>query len=98
MKIDIPKNCCITKETIWELKSYVKDMLLKHEEFKEFKIYLYSNFLKIKFQKKQFVLTIVSFNSEFFWYLKPYKESYLLIKANDWDTLILIFNIIKSLF
>lgn len=97
MKIIIPQNCCITDEALNKLKKHVKALIENYDNKykKEYKIYLYSNFLKINYQNHNYNVAIVEYNHELFWYLKPFYGSYLLIKDTEKECLDLVLSIIK---
>ncbi len=84
MKLRIPKDCVLTNETVLELKKLVKYLIKEYEiKYKDkYKVYLYANCLKIVCRKKSYYLTIVQYNHEYFWYVVPFLEQYLLMKCN----------------
>lgn len=99
MKIEIPQNCRITNRAILKLKNKVKDLINHYEEKyqEEYKIYLYQKFLKIHYKKYQFVIAIVEYNEELFWYMRPFYKSYLLLKDSEDACFDVILFIIKNI-
>lgn len=99
MKIIIPKSCKITEKATLELKNAVKYLITKFEEkySKEFQIFLYKNSLKVIHKKKQYVVAMVVYNEEYFWYVKPFLKSYLLLKNTDKSCLDLVLTMIKTI-
>lgn len=99
MKIKIPQNCSITDKAILQLKKQIKYLISNYDERykKEYKIYLYSNFLKINYRNHNFSVALVEYNSELFWYIKPFHNSYLLIKNVNVECFDIILLIIKNI-
>ena len=99
MKIKIPQNCSITDKTVLQLKKQIKYLINNYDERykKEYKIYLYSNFLKINYKNHNFNITLVEYNNELFWYIKPFYNNYLLIKYVNVECFDIILLIIQSI-
>ena len=99
MKIKIPQSCSVTDAAIMALKQQVKYLIGSYDEKykKEYKIYLYSNFLKINYKNHNYLVTIVEYNNELFWYLKPFYNSYLLIKNTEPECFDILIAAIKTL-
>lgn len=97
MKIYIPKKCNITLEALSELKLQVKKLINNYDENKEYKIYLYSNFLKIIYNDNSYNVAIVEYNNELYWYMKPFYNNYLLLKKTNEHCFDMILLIIKNI-
>ena len=91
------KNYNITTRSLRQLKEEIKLIIRNYSKLKNFKIYIDDVYLKIKYKNKLFYFTILEKNSEFFWYLKPYYNDYLLIKEPYNKSFDLILTIIKFL-
>lgn len=96
MKLKIPNNCRITNETIIELKKFIKYLIQDFEEkYKDkYKIYLYAGFLRIRYKQKNYYVTIVEYNQEYFWYIMPFFQEYLLMRFIGGDGFDLVFHLI----
>lgn len=99
MNLIIPKDCNITPRALMELKLQVKQLLNENElnKNKEYKIYLYSNFLRIKYLDKYYNVAIVEKNKELFWYVKPFFNNYLLVKKTHSKCFDVILLVIKNI-
>ena len=82
-------KCVLKRQIVYLLNNY-SDEIYGHYE-----IYLYNNYLKIKYNKKKIFVAVVEFNNELFWLLTPFYNSYLLIKFKDYKSFAIILNIIK---
>lgn len=99
MNLEIPEDCQITAKANLELRKQVKYLIENYEKITNdgYKIYLCSNCLNILRHKKKYWLTIVEYQDELFWYLKPFYNSYLLVKKTEEKCLDILLLIIKIL-
>lgn len=95
MKILIPNDCIISEKSIIELKKVVKYLIQNYEtKYSKYKIYLYPNYLKVNYKKHNYTLTILEYNCELFWYMKPFDNSYFLLKYTSVNSLSYILSLL----
>ncbi len=80
MKLDLPYKSNINNICINLLKDNIINYSNNYNLIKESQIYLYANYLKVFYNKKIYIITIISINTSLYWYLKPWHNTYLLIK------------------
>ena len=84
MKLELPNESCITDIALNILKQQIIYLIPKYEEKypKISQIFLYENHLKIIANGKCYLVTLINLNDDIFWYIKPFNNSYILIKNN----------------
>ena len=97
--LELPDFVHITSECIDYLKKELTKLIEEYatDESKQFNILIYANYLKIKYNHHQYNLAIVMINNNYFWYLCPYLDSYLILKLTNNCHYQEIFNVIKNL-
>lgn len=98
MKITIPQDCKLTDKALIALKSETVNLINNYEEkyHGDYKMYLYSNFIKIYHNRHNYIITIVEYKNELFWFVKPFQGSYFLIKKVKKITIDVIITILSS--
>lgn len=83
MKLDIPNNSIINDTAVEILRKQITYLIPEYASKyqKEYQIFLYGNHVKVIYAKKMYLITIIIIDKEIYWYLKPWKESYILIKT-----------------